>query len=131
MFVTNWILTTKIQKISEITNFFRHYFLSRTEVIFSWNIPIILSFFDYRKQIICLWVFVIRWCYMTESICCTTKLFINYRLRRIKPVSRFSDTFAPSKKNALALGYVYCEICETAVFWMILVRMVLVSLMFF
>ena len=32
MFVTNWILTTKIQKISEITNFFRHYFLSRTEV---------------------------------------------------------------------------------------------------
>lgn len=35
MFVTNWISTTKIQKISEITNFFRHYFLSRTEVIFN------------------------------------------------------------------------------------------------
>ena len=34
MFVTNCISTTKIQKISEITNFFRHYFLSRTEVIF-------------------------------------------------------------------------------------------------
>ena len=34
MFVTNWISTTKIQKISEITNFFRHYFLSRTEVGF-------------------------------------------------------------------------------------------------
>ena len=33
MFVTNWISTTKIQKISKITNFFRHYFLSRTEVI--------------------------------------------------------------------------------------------------
>ena len=33
MFVTNWISPTKIQKISEITNFFRHYFLSRTEVI--------------------------------------------------------------------------------------------------
>ena len=32
MFVTNWISTTKIQKISAITNFFRHYFLSRTEV---------------------------------------------------------------------------------------------------
>ena len=32
MFVTNWIATTKIQKISEIPNFFRHYFLSRTEV---------------------------------------------------------------------------------------------------
>ena len=32
MFVTNWISTTKIQKISEITNFFKHYFLSRTEV---------------------------------------------------------------------------------------------------
>ena len=35
MFVTNWISTTKIQKISEITNFFRHYFLSRTEVVTS------------------------------------------------------------------------------------------------
>ena len=35
MFVTNCISTTKIQKISEITNFFRHYFLSRTEVM-SW-----------------------------------------------------------------------------------------------
>ena len=34
MFVTNWNSTTKIQKISEITNFFRHYFLSRTEVGF-------------------------------------------------------------------------------------------------
>ena len=34
MFVTNWISTTKIQKISEITNFFRHYFLSRTEVVY-------------------------------------------------------------------------------------------------
>ena len=36
MFVTNWISTTKIQKISEITKFFRHYFLSRTEVINDW-----------------------------------------------------------------------------------------------
>ena len=35
MFVTNWISPTKIQKISEITNFFRHYFLSRTEVVMS------------------------------------------------------------------------------------------------
>ena len=35
MFVTNWISTTKIQKISEITNFFRHYFLSRTEVFYA------------------------------------------------------------------------------------------------
>ena len=34
MFVTNCISTTKIQKISEITNFFRHYFLSRTEVLY-------------------------------------------------------------------------------------------------
>ena len=32
MFVTNWISPTRIQKISEITNFFRHYLLSRTEV---------------------------------------------------------------------------------------------------
>ena len=37
MFVTNWISTIKIQKISEITNFFRHYFLSRTEVYY-WGI---------------------------------------------------------------------------------------------
>ena len=37
MFVTNWISTTKIQKISEITNFFRHYFLSRTEVWLNFN----------------------------------------------------------------------------------------------
>ena len=37
MFVTNWISTTKIQKISEITNFFRHYFLSRTEVTIGKN----------------------------------------------------------------------------------------------
>lgn len=49
MFVTNWISTTKIQKISEITNFFRHYFLSRTEVnsshAFLWGaIPTYLEF---------------------------------------------------------------------------------------
>lgn len=37
MFVTNWISTTKIQKISEITNFFRHYFLSRTEVNYKYS----------------------------------------------------------------------------------------------
>lgn len=37
MFVTNWISPTKIQKISEITNFFRHYFLSRTEVYLSYE----------------------------------------------------------------------------------------------
>ena len=42
MFVTNWISTTKIQKISEITNFFRHYFLSRTEVVRNRNIYITL-----------------------------------------------------------------------------------------
>ena len=55
---------------------------------------------------------------MTKSICYTSKLFINYRLRRIKPVSRFFDTFAPSNKVnfALALGYGYCEICEIVVF---------------
>lgn len=39
MFVTNWISTTKIQKISEITNFFRHYFLSRTEVLLLYRPP--------------------------------------------------------------------------------------------
>ena len=45
MFVTNWISTTKIQKISEITNFFRHYFLSRTEVI-DWNFDNINDVFE-------------------------------------------------------------------------------------
>ena len=40
MFVTNWISPTKIQKISEITNFFRHYFLSRTEAISVWKVNI-------------------------------------------------------------------------------------------
>ena len=40
MFVTNCISTTKIQKISEITNFFRHYFLSRTEVFNDFIFPI-------------------------------------------------------------------------------------------
>ena len=40
MFVTNCISTTKIQKISEITNFFRHYFLSRTEVEIGRKLPI-------------------------------------------------------------------------------------------
>ena len=44
MFVTNWISPTKIQKISEITNFFRHYFLSRTEVICCKRV-VSLSFF--------------------------------------------------------------------------------------
>ena len=46
MFVTNWISPTKIQKISEITNFFRHYFLSRTEVKYT------LKYFCMDKQII-------------------------------------------------------------------------------
>ena len=44
MFVTNWISTTKIQKISEITNFFRHYFLSRTEVVNT-------LFFTFRRSV--------------------------------------------------------------------------------
>ena len=43
MFVTNWISTTKIQKISEITNFFRHYFLSRTEVYYFLLVQIFVS----------------------------------------------------------------------------------------
>ena len=45
MFVTNWISPTKIQKISEITNFFRHYFLSRTEVDYIQNSYIIMEVF--------------------------------------------------------------------------------------
>ena len=50
MFVTNWISTTKIQKISEITNFFRHYFLSRTEVKNIINITIFIELFKKRQQ---------------------------------------------------------------------------------
>ena len=49
MFVTNWISTTKIQKISEITNFFRHYFLSRTEVSYITDYQLTRT---YRKQIL-------------------------------------------------------------------------------
>ena len=52
MFVTNWNSTTKIQKISEITNFFRHYFLSRTEVfymIFYKNMLHLQMFFNLCK----------------------------------------------------------------------------------
>ena len=52
MFVTNWILTTKIQKISEITNFFRHYFLSRTEVGYNQNMAFAVPrFYIKNKQI--------------------------------------------------------------------------------
>ncbi len=43
MFVTNWISPTKIQKISEITNFFRHYFLSRTEVTLNFMISLLIG----------------------------------------------------------------------------------------
>lgn len=46
MFVTNWNSTTKIQKISEITNFFRHYFLSRTEVKFITNAELHMGDFE-------------------------------------------------------------------------------------
>ena len=61
MFVTNWISTTKIQKISEITNFFRHYFLSRTEVKLYTHpkrkkqepaIKLFLAFFDFMLQLL-------------------------------------------------------------------------------
>ena len=50
MFVTNWISTTKIQKISEITNFFRHYFLSRTEVVNEVYGLKLVSPFEYVEQ---------------------------------------------------------------------------------
>ena len=50
MFVTNWISTTKIQKISEITNFFRHYFLSRTD-FFADLFPIFNNYYYLCDQI--------------------------------------------------------------------------------
>ena len=55
MFVTNWISTTKIQKISEITNFFRHYFLSRTEVLLHSKVVLLafkplLHYLFYKKS---------------------------------------------------------------------------------
>ena len=56
MFVTNWISTTKIQKISEITNFFRHYFLSRTEVVIKNYIH--FSLIQYGKKVLLQIVFV-------------------------------------------------------------------------
>ena len=51
MFVTNWISPTKIQKISEITNFFRHYFLSRTEVYFYWRRRLVLFFHEAKSWV--------------------------------------------------------------------------------
>ena len=65
MFVTNWISTIKIQKISEITNFFRHYFLSRTEVIFKLFIyhcqenPKVFSLWDELAQDLALFLNVL------------------------------------------------------------------------
>ena len=50
MFVTNWISTTKIQKISEITNFFRHYFLSRTEVSILNILAVAIQLNDHAKK---------------------------------------------------------------------------------
>ena len=53
MFVTNWNSTTKIQKMSEITNFFRHYFLSRTEVEYqknTQNMPISLLYLSFFQS---------------------------------------------------------------------------------
>ena len=50
MFVTNWISTTKIQKISEITNFFRHYFLSRTEVIVDLKLMLVGKLHPVREE---------------------------------------------------------------------------------
>ena len=50
MFVTNWISTTKIQKISEITNFFRHYFLSRTEVKYIKRQDVLQRFHQYNEE---------------------------------------------------------------------------------
>ena len=58
MFVTNWISTTKIQKISEITNFFRHYFLSRTEVT---NKPITLSYLHFDFTVLMIEVIMLRY----------------------------------------------------------------------
>ena len=50
MFVTNWISPTKIQKISEITNFFRHYFLSRTEVQYAYPVEYTLLKKEYTHK---------------------------------------------------------------------------------
>ena len=67
MFVTNWISTTKIQKISEITNFFRHYFLSRTEVVsifkcFSWGgMSVLLPMYSYWN--------LVAWDFLPALLC--------------------------------------------------------------
>lgn len=73
MFVTNWISTTKIQKISEITNFFRHYFLSRTEVISYKNkgqpdldCPLFLSHESYISIVILFYSY--RWILPPEEV---------------------------------------------------------------
>ncbi len=68
MFVTNCISTTKIQKISEITNFFRHYFLSRTEVV--------LMPFLVKSRIPAYWVLYLLFCTILTPL-------IGYPLYRI------------------------------------------------
>ena len=75
MFVTNWISTTKIQKISEITNFFRHYFLSRTEVYTSTNCygknPILkTNLFIHDFFLFCQWIqnWQLTFYYLTAKI---------------------------------------------------------------
>lgn len=60
MFVTNWISTTKIQKISEITNFFRHYFLSRTEVLLKFKEKVVCRKFRQTTQYDALEILIIH-----------------------------------------------------------------------
>ena len=64
MFVTNWNSTTKIQKISEITNFFRHYFLSRTEVIDLNNKLLMMNIHTSFKQAFLLFFIALPICFV-------------------------------------------------------------------
>ena len=73
MFVTNWISTTKIQKISEITNFFRHYFLSRTEVIMNFTPPNEIPSMEsaISSLVVCGWAIM----YLRTSACIGSNAF--------------------------------------------------------
>ena len=72
MFVTNWISTTKIQKISEITNFFRHYFYPE------------LRFFLHKR-------------FLMEKNHTSTSLAEPKDLMHSKQFSTFAENFKPLK----------------------------------
>lgn len=100
MFVTNWISTTKIQKISEITNFFRHYFLSRTEVYIYASRPISKIVGEFK----------------IDEILCDTPGNIWKETRCQSGVTRkFFDKYYKGREKAVALKIKECKEYKEAI----------------